>query len=450
MTPLYAAFLKNNAKQKLIFKYLANHVAKPSLKAFIYAYLYLVLPKAIGRIISAIRKNKYDKIIPRLKKTMINALHPCKFPMFSAALVAGINILEPIIYALLKKNRFARTPTSKLFVSTLVSALISAIVTFPVYQKHVLGYGRYNSLDLTLLVATRAIDTALSSYLSTVVPTSIANFGDPILFIVSCTCIMFCWFYYQEKLPPSYHKWITSAANMDIEFWEVLRLVQQKKLIYGEHGPYENFLCPYFEKHGRDPKRGNTIISQPIECEAVHAFTTKSCELHALWRFWRGFKFALGVYAPLNLLMLIFPLKVKMSARILRALKSSLRSSCFLGAYIGFYWYAVCCARTRLFPKLFPWIPRVRFDDTIVAASGAVMCGFSCFIETPQRRKELALFVAPRGLGTVVPLEPTKRNLLIESVVFSLSLAVLLAYSKNNAKSVRGIFGKGLKQVFNI
>ena len=96
-------------------------------------------------------------------------------------------------------------------------------------------------MDLTLLVATRAMDTALSSYLSKVVPQGVANFGDPLLFIASCTCIMFCWFFYPEKLPPSYHKWITSAANMDIEFWEVLRLVRQKKLIYGQHGPYEDF-----------------------------------------------------------------------------------------------------------------------------------------------------------------------------------------------------------------
>lgn len=450
MLPLYATALKNSTRRKQLINYILNHVAKPSLKAFIYAYLYLVLPKAIGRIVSAVRKNKYDKIFPRIKKTMLNALHPRKFPMFSATLVAGINILEPLIYGLLKKNKIARTPTSKLFISTLVSALISAAITFPVYQQHVLGYGRYNSLDLTLLVATRAMDTALSSYLSKVVPQGVANFGDPLLFIASCTCIMFCWFFYPEKLPPSYHKWITSAANMDIEFWEVLRLVRQKKLIYGQHGPYEDFLGPYFEKHGRDPRRGNTIVTQPIECEAVHAFTTKSCELHALWRFWRGFKFALGVYAPLNLLMLIFPLKTNKTVRLIRALKSSIRSSCFLGTYIGLYWYAVCLARTRLFPKLFPNIPRARFDDTICAASGAVMCGFSSFIETPQRRKELALFVAPRGLGTLVPLEPTKRNLIIESFVFSVSLAVLLAYSKNNSMSVRGIFGKGLKQVFNI
>ena len=93
---------------------------------------------------------------------MINALHPRKFPMFAASLVAGINLLEPMFLKLLKRNnRLAKSPTSRVFVSTLLAALISAIVTFPTYQTHVLGYGRYNSLDLTLLVATRALDTTL-------------------------------------------------------------------------------------------------------------------------------------------------------------------------------------------------------------------------------------------------------------------------------------------------
>ncbi|EDK42630.1 conserved hypothetical protein [Lodderomyces elongisporus NRRL YB-4239] len=431
--------------------YLLNGVAKPTLKAFIYAYLYLVLPKIIGRLVKSLRKHKWDTFLPRMKKTLLRALHPRKFPVFAASLVAGINILEPLLYGLLKKKQLLfKTPSSRLFLSTLLSALVSALITFPLYQGHVVKFGRHNSLDLTLLVATRAMDTAFSSNLAKVAPKALSGYGDGLLFIVSCTLIMFCWFFYPEKLPPEYGKWITSAANMDPDFLEVLRLVRDKKLIYGEHGPYEDYLTPYFIKYGQDPKRGNIVLNQPIECEAVHAFKTKSCELHALWRFWRGFKFAMTVYTPLNLLMLLFKLKVKMSARLARALKSSIRSSCFLGAFIGFYWYAVCLARTRLFPKLFPNVPRTRFDDTICPSAGAVMCGFSAFIETVQRRKELALFVAPRGLGTLVPSEPTDRNLKIESFVFSISLAVLVAYSRNQASSVRGIFGKGLQQVFNI
>ncbi|CAI5757312.1 unnamed protein product [Candida verbasci] len=442
--------LKKFAKNQLI-NHILNNIAKPSLKAFIYAYLYLVLPKAIGQVLSAIRKHKYDKIIPRIKKTMLRALHPLKFPVFSASLVAGINILEPILFNILKRSTKLRRPTSNVFISTLISSLISALIFFPRYQNHVVGYGRYNSLDLTLLVATRAMDTALSSTLSKITPTGIAQYGDALLFITSCAPIMFCWFFYPEKLPPSYSKWITSAANMDPDFLEVLNLVRDKKLIYGEHGPYEDYLAPYFIKYGKDPQRGNTVLNQPIECEAVHAFVSKSCEVHALWRFWRGFKFALSVYGPLNILMLLIPMKnKKMKHRLIRAIKSSIRSSCFLGVFIGFYWYAVCLARTRLLPKLLPDVPRTRFDDTICPAAGALACGFSSFIETPQRRKELALFVAPRGLGTLISSEINPRNMKIESLVFSISLAVLVAYSKYKASNVRGIFGKGLTQVFNI
>ncbi|KAI3405881.2 hypothetical protein KGF56_001489 [Candida oxycetoniae] len=450
MSQLSAAGQKRSPSHPIV-KYLINGVTKPSFKAFIYAYLYLVLPKILGRVISAFKKHQYGKILPRVKKTLVNALHPRKFPIFAASLVAGINILEPIIYGLLKRNKILfKTPTSRIFLSTLVSTLASALVTFPLYQNHIVARERYNSLDLTLLVATRAMDTAFSSTLSKITPPGIAKYGDGMLFVVSCTLIMFCWFFYPERLPPSYGKWITSAANMDPDFIEVLRLVRNKKLIYGEHGPYEDYLRPYFEKYGRDPKGGNTFSNQPIACEAVHAFKCKSCEIHALWRFWRGFKFAMTVYTPLNLLMLLFKSKVKISRRLVRAIKSSIRSSCFLGAYIGFYWYAVCLARTRLFPKLFPNIPRTRFDDTICPTAGAVMCGFSSFIETPQRRKELALFVAPRGLGTLIPSEPSKENLRIESIIFSISLAILVAYSKNKTSSVRGIFGKGLEQVFHI
>ncbi|KAG5417428.1 hypothetical protein I9W82_005062 [Candida metapsilosis] len=442
--------IKRKNYNAMLIHALMHRVGKPSLKAFLYAYLYLVLPKVIKAIVSAVKKGKYDRMIPRIKKTMIKALHPRKFPIFAASLITGINVLEPMVYGLIRKTKALGTPSSALFVSTLISALASALVTFPLFQSHVVNLGRYNSLDLTLLVATRAMDTVFSSTLSHITPPGLSKYGDALLFIASSTLVMFAWFYHPEKLPPAYSKWITSAANMDPDFIEVLRLVKNKDLIYGQHGPYEDFLTPYCLRYGKDPKRGNTFINQPIDCEVVHAFRSKSCEVHALWRFWRGFKFAITVYGPLNLFMLVFPSKIKTSKRLLRAFKSSIRSSCFLGAFIGLYWYGVCLARTRVLPKLFPKIPRTRFDDTICAASGAVMCGFSSFLETAQRRKELALFVAPRALGTLIPSEPSKINLKIESFVFSISLAILVAYSRNRSSSVRGIFGKGLKQVFNV
>ncbi|EGW35235.1 uncharacterized protein SPAPADRAFT_58439 [Spathaspora passalidarum NRRL Y-27907] len=382
---------------------------------------------------------------------MIKALHPRKFPMFAARLIAGINLIEPLMFTILKKTKlFSHRSTTNVFVSTLFSALLSALVNFPTYQNHIIGYDRFNSLDLTLLVATRAIDTVFSSELGKIVPTWLVPYGDVVLFTVSSAFIMYSWFFHVERLPPAYHQWITSAANMDHDIYEVLRLIKSKKLVYGEPGPYSDFLGPYFEKYGKDPKDANTTINLPISCEAVHAFKTKSCELHALWRFYRGFKFAFTVYGPLNLLLLLLPKKKKMSQRLLRALTTSVRSSAFLGAFIGIYWYSVCLARTRLFPLLAPKVPRTRYDDTIAPAMGAIMCGLSSLVETPQRRKELALFVAPRGLGTLVSADATTENLQIESIVFSVCLAILVAYSKSKPSTVRGIFGKGLNLVFNI
>ena len=126
---------------------------------------------------------------------------------------------------------------------------------------------------------------------------------------------------------------------------------------------------------------------------------------------------------------------------------STLRSLTFLGVFIGFYWYGLCTTR-RLLPLLFPNIPATRWDNTVVPFGGAASCGFSCFIENAQRRKELSLFVAPRALGTLVSSEPTKFNLLLEQLAFAASFLVLALYGYREPSRVRGIMGKGVGAIF--
>lgn len=440
------------ALARVLIKYLDQQIARPSAKAFIFAYLYVVLPKIFNRVIVSVQQGKLKESISSIGKILYRALHPLKFPMFAANLIGGINLLEPIIYGMVKKSKILSKPQSNLFVATFISSFLAAVATFPVFQGHILSYGRYFSLDLTLLVATRALDTTLSSTLSKIMPVGVAGFGDSLLFLYSCSFIMYSWFYHPEALPPAYRNWITSAADMDTELIEVLKLVKEGTIEYGkESEAHKDILAPLCERYGQDKKRGDLVTNIPIECELVHSFKTKNCELHSLWRFARGFSFAMKIYGPINALMLLIPKKnVSMKLRIIRALRSSIRSSCFLGTFIGLYWYAVCLSRTRLLPKIFPQIPRSRWDNTIGPTAGALLCGFSSLIETPIRRKELALFVAPRAMGTFVPSTPTKLNMMVERVVFSLSMAVLVAYSKSNPKNVRGIFGKGLQQVFHI
>lgn len=442
---------KNDARHlaNLFLKRLDTRIVRPSLKAFLVAFAYVILPRIFNTIIISIRKKEYSQLPSRILKLIMRAFHPRKFPVFCAKLVAGINILEPLIYRTLKKIQITH-PVYNLFISTLLSSFISAISTFPLYQNYIIKKDRFFSLDLTLLVLTRACDTVLSSGLSRVLPFALTKYGDASLFIASCSLIMYSWFYRPSALPPAYCKWITSAANMDSEILQTLREIKEGKLAYGKYDPEHDTLAPYCRRYKQDPKLGNLQLNQPLDCYVVHCFKTKSCEINALWRFARGFSFAIKIYGPLNAFMLLIPNKnIKMRLRIIKAIKSSMRSSCFLGAFIGFYWYAVCLTRTRLLPKLFPKVPKTRWDNSIVALSGLVACGFSSLIETAQRRKELALFVAPRALGTLIPTESPK-NLRIERIVFSISMALLVAYSKSDSQKVRGIFGKGIQQIFNV
>lgn len=451
--PLLNYLLKSPGSRKLAnsyLKYFTTRVVSPSLRAFIFVYLYIAFPKIIATIFRFSRKGKYSEILPRVWRLLKSALKGEKFPALAGQLLLRINIMEPLFFYVLKTSGLLST-RSNLAMSTFLASFIASLTTFPKFQKHVVSYGRHNSLDLTLLIATRAMDTALSSALLGVGGGSYSSVGDGALFIVSSTLIMYSWFLHPEKLPPAYRNWITQAANMDNDIVRLLKLIKEKKVKYGEAGPYDELMDNYCRKHGRDPKEGSLVTNIPLSCEAVHAFKTKSCELHALWRFIRGFKFAFKLYGGINLILLLISGKNRSFARrALKSLKSSIRSSCFLGSFIFLNWYGVCLARTRMLPKLFPQVSPERWDDTICVATGCFFSGFSCFVETPQRRKELALFVAPRAVGTLISAEPSERNLKIESVVFAISMAILVAFSRRDALKVRGIFGKGLEQVFSI
>lgn len=439
-----------DARLRGLLAFAKTRVGGPAAKAFLIAYLYVTIPRVLGLTLKGMKKKKYKEMLERILQALVKALDPRKFPMFSAYLIAGINASEIPMYRIVKNYLPIRKPVRRLFLATFLASFLTSMVAFPSYQLHVIEKSRYYSLDLTLLVLSRALDTVLSSYFNRVLPASVRSLGDPALFIGSCSLIMFAWFYNPEALPPAYSTWITSAANMDPEMKIALRYLRQGKLRYGEDLPAGAFLKDYAIKYGRDPKLGDFLQTKPLDCEMVHSFKTKSCEMNALWRFARGFTFAFKIYGPIKLIGLFFPSKTKLSTRLVRALSSAVRSSCFLGSFIGLFWYAVCLARTRLGPKLFPKIPRTRFDDTICTVAGCIACGFSSFVETASRRKELALFVAPRALGTVVPTENSKLYLQMEAIVFAMSFSVLVAYSKFAPQKIRGLFGLGFKQIFNV
>lgn len=429
--------------------YALKRVGSPALRAFAFAYVYIILPKVVGTVVRLSRTKDYALILPRVVKSLKNALKGEKFPALAAQMSLGVSILEPISFLLLRS--VIASTRKNLVVSTFVASFMTSLALFPRFQTTVAKHSRHLSLDLTLLVVTRAVDTVLATALSGVGGRDLSLIGDALLFGVSSALVMYAWFFNPSRLPPAYRKWITLAASMDDELVEMLRLVREKKLKYGEHGPHEHILDEYCRRYGQDPSRGSLVENQPLDCECIHAFKTKSCEKHALWRFVRGFQFAFKLYGGLNLIMLMIPRRhSNFVQRLVRSLRSSVRSSCFLATFIALNWYGVCLARTRVLPKLFPHVPATRWDDTVCVVSGCMLTGLSCFVDTPLRRKELALFVAPRAAGTLVNPEPTPGNLQLESVAFAMGMAVLVAFSRREASKVRGIFGRGLSMVFSL
>lgn len=171
-----------------------------------------------------------------------------------------------------------------------------------------------------------------------------------------------------------------------------------------------------------------------------------SCELHALSRFTRSFRWALSTYLPLALL-----LSARNPSRhgLKRALLSSTRSSAFLGAFITIFYYGVCLTRTRIGPHILgkDVEARQKIDGGLCVGSGCFLCGWSVLLENAGRRKDMSLFVAPRAMATLLPRKYDLSKQWRETAVFAASTAVVFTCVLENKARVRGVLGSVLGSV---
>ena len=280
----------------------------------------------------------------------------------------------------------------------------------PVKRPPLLG----ETLDLTLLVSIRALDTVIAELWSrhkasriskakwTSFESFISLFSDTGAFVLGCSLIMWAWFYLPERLPRTYNEWIGEAAQVDSRLIETLRKARFGEFVYGlddgQAGPLQS-MC---EDYDWPVAWGDPAQTIPIPCEVVHMGTGPSCHQHAIIRFFRAFKFALIMYLPIQLLAKARTPSMK---SLKQAVQNALRSSAFLGAFISLFYYSVCLSRTILGPKIFrrELITPMMWDSGLCVKAGCIMCGWSILIETPKRRQEFSLFVAPRALATLLP-----------------------------------------------
>ena len=255
--------------------------------------------------------------------------------------------------------------------------------------------------------------------------------------------------YAPQRLPKSYNRWISSAAGIDPRLIQVLRLCRQGDFVYGQDTGQAPILQRLCEELGLPEDWGDPSKTAPIPCELYHCGVGKSCELHAASRFWRSVTFALRLYLPLQLLT---TLRHPNKDSLLAAIKGAARSSSFLAAFVTLFYYSVCLARTRLGPKLFSskTINLQMWDAGLCVLAGCLTCGWSILLETGHQRQELAFFVAPRALATLLPRVYDKKHQRREQVVFASCVTLVLnAVRTAPEQTVRGVFGRILRRVVN-
>ncbi|KAM5502793.1 hypothetical protein McanMca71_004451 [Microsporum canis] len=473
-------------------------------RAFALGYLTTTLPKFIS-FLKTLRRRDLSTVekLERFIRILHCGLEWDRFPAFCALLAGGSSVLPEALRTV--RLRFTYSgylpslsksgiPLSSDWPLRFLAAFLSALVCFPILNrttKHPHGRhaevkkhassdqpgqaqqtlaktnGRYKpglagrTLDLTLFAATRAADSIVNLLWSQWKTSRVHGNGkagrrvrslapklaDTGLFAVSSAIVMWAWFYLPDRLPYSYGKWISEAAQLDGRILEALRTARRGDWAYGRDNGDQIVLESMCADYGWPIEWGTPEKTIPIPCEIVHMGCGPNCEKTAVWRFARAFKFACATYIPLQIVVRCRSRNIK---TYIHAIKSALRSSTFLGLFVSLFYYSVCLARTRLGPRLFSqkMISPMMWDSGLCIAAGCMMCGWSIFVESASRRQEISLFVAPRALATVLPREYDRKYQWRERLAFSLSTAILVACIHENPKMVRGVFGKFLARVF--
>ncbi|KAJ8126468.1 hypothetical protein O1611_g7170 [Lasiodiplodia mahajangana] len=462
-------------------------ILRPVLRAYVLGYASAVAPRVLTLILhngARWRKGRgrglhnghetrpQDSFGTSLRHILCGGLDPQRFPTFCALLVGGTTLFDVLVRRLLSSPKAQLSDVARRRLSRWIASFIAAWLSLRLLQsKNTDAFAetkiingekqqpvRYagRTLDLTLFAATRAVDVVVGELWSqsrqrrvaagrwSKLDSLISKMADPSIFAASCAFIMWAWFYAPSALPRSYNKWISSAAAVDSRLIDALRRCHKGELRYGKETGQAPLLQSMCKDYNWPPKWGDPTVTIPFPCEMVHMGCGPSCEYHALSRFFRSFKWSMATYLPLNLLA-----RRKNLEGFRRALTSAARSSTFLATFITLFYYGVCLARTRLGPRVIgkDTASRQVIDAGVCVGCGCFMCGWSIFFEAASRRKDMALFVAPRALATLFPRRYALDKQWRETFVFAFSTAIVFTCVRENRNRVRGVLGSVLGSV---
>ncbi|GJN74352.1 hypothetical protein PLICBS_008443 [Purpureocillium lilacinum] len=443
---------------------------RPLVRAYILGYASSVVPRLLTVILQHLSRAraKNENCLPAEKdeRSFVDSvlhvlrigLEPQRFPTFCAVLVGGATILQTARLRIARwlASFFAAWLSLKLLQSKQQAPRknSSAPRSKPTDAAPAASQGKLagRTLDLTLFAATQAVDVIIGELWSrhrvrrtaarrwTKAEQFISQMIDPFSFVASCGLIMWAWFYAPDSLPRGYNKWITSAAHVDLRLIEALRRCKTQELRYREETGQAPLLGSMCEDYNLPYEWGDPTKFVPFPCDIVHMGRGPSCEYHAWRRFWLSWRWSMYTYLPLALAL---QLRKPTRNSPLLALMSACRSSAFLATYITLFYYGVCLGRTRVGPHLIgkDTACRNRIDGGLCVGVGCFLCGWSVLIETASRRKDMALFVAPRAMATLLPRRYPLKYQWRETLAFAVSTAVVFTCAAENPKRVRGMMG---------
>ncbi|KAL7822549.1 hypothetical protein V8C26DRAFT_426137 [Trichoderma gracile] len=473
---------------------------RPLVRAYLLGYASAVAPRLLTLMLQFISKRRKSKkkylsadrdersFKDSAFRILRTGLDPRRFPTFCAALVGGSTMLQEPLLKIISRVATQLSATSQLRLARWLSTFISGWLSLQLLQSKQPKQSKRSkeskgskqapppssswaesglasvqqglaeaaqggrTMDLTLFAVTRAADVLVGELWSqrrtrrkasgewTAVEQLLSRLMDPAVFAASSGLIMWAWFYSPDSLPRSYNKWITSAASVDLRLIEALRRCRKGELVYGRETGQAPLLGSMCDDYGLPAEWGDPAKTVPFPCDIVHMGCGPSCEYHALSRFFRAWKWSMLTYLPLALAL---QLRKPKQMNPMKAITSSTRSSTFLATFITLFYYGVCLARSRLGPSVLGKDTQSRqfIDGGLCVGTGCSLCGWSVLIETAGRRKDMALFVAPRALATLVPRRYPLEKQWREKLIFAASTAVVFTCALENPKRVRGVLG---------
>ncbi|KAJ3474075.1 hypothetical protein NLG97_g10003 [Lecanicillium saksenae] len=432
----------------------------------------LVRPKASSREDHQHQKKSFLRSLVRI---LTANLDPRGLATFCAVLAAGPSYLQDPVLRLLSSSFSSLTHIAKLRLARWLSSFLSAWAGLWLFQT---GQGLLcleklgadssdssshqrlqfagNTIDVTLLTVSRALDVLVGEIWArhqtsrkargkwTKAESLISYMADPAIFAVSCGLIMWSWFFYPERLPPQYNKWITSASQGDSRIIHMLRRLHDGSIVYGEqaHSSDAALAAEVCKDYRLPEDYGNPAKTWPFPCVMFHAGHGTTCEERAIRRFVKSWKNSMYTYLPLAL---AFRLRRRLSKKaVLGSFFSASRSSAFLATYITLSYYGVCLGRKRIGPLIAGRdIAAYQLLDSGVGVGAAcALCGWSILVETQARRKDMALFVAPKALGTLITRRYPVEKQWLERLAFAVSAGIISACVRENPKRVRGWLGR--------